>query len=81
MNEEEITRRLTKIDQLMNQLIHALMQTGMTYRQAGGRSLRNAKEKEIVQGNQRRLRKAHTYLLPLEFSDCFTWLECGIMRQ
>src|ERR1700745_1147090 len=29
MDEEEISRRLTKVDQLMNQLIFAVMQTGM----------------------------------------------------
>jgi hypothetical protein len=34
MDEDEITRRLTKIDQLMNKLIFAFMQRGMSYRQA-----------------------------------------------
>jgi hypothetical protein len=34
MDEEEIARRLTKVDQLMNQLIFAFMQTGLSYRQA-----------------------------------------------
>jgi hypothetical protein len=34
MNEDEITRKLTKIDQLMNQVIFAFMKTGMSYRQA-----------------------------------------------
>ena len=34
MKQEEIARRLTKIDQLMNQLIFAFMKMGMSYRQA-----------------------------------------------
>jgi hypothetical protein len=34
MDEDEITGRLTKINQLMDQLIFAFMQMGMSYRQA-----------------------------------------------
>ena len=33
MDENEITRRLTKTNQLMDQLIFAVMQMGMSYRQ------------------------------------------------
>jgi hypothetical protein len=43
MNEEEIARRLTKLDQLMNQLIFALMQMGMSYRQAEEEMFRRLK--------------------------------------
>jgi RNA polymerase sigma factor for flagellar operon FliA len=39
MDEEEIARRLTKLDQLMNQRIFAYMQMGMSYRQAEEDSL------------------------------------------
>jgi|SRR6516225_1956897 hypothetical protein len=42
----------------MNELIYALMQTGMTYRQAEEESLQDAKENEIVKGSQRRLKAA-----------------------
>jgi hypothetical protein len=56
MDEEEIVRRLTKLDQLMNQLIFAFMQRGMSYRQAEEEMFQEAKEKEILQGNGRRLR-------------------------
>ena len=35
MTKDEFTRKLTKVNQIMNELIYALMQTGMTYRQAG----------------------------------------------
>jgi hypothetical protein len=34
MNKDEVARKLTKVNQLMDQLIFAFMQTGMTYRQA-----------------------------------------------
>ena len=34
MDEDEITGRLAKINQLMDQLIFAFMQTGMSYRHA-----------------------------------------------
>ena len=42
----------------MNELIYALMQTGMNLQAGRGRSLQDAKENEIVQGNQRRLKAA-----------------------
>jgi hypothetical protein len=32
MTKDEFTRKLTNIDRLMNELIFAFMQTGMTYR-------------------------------------------------
>jgi hypothetical protein len=34
MDEGEIARKLTKVNQLMDQLIFAFMQMGMSYRQA-----------------------------------------------
>jgi hypothetical protein len=34
MTKDEFTRKLTKVNQLTDQLIYALMQTRMTYRQA-----------------------------------------------
>ena len=34
MNKDEVARKLTKVNQLMNELIFAFMQTGMTYKQA-----------------------------------------------
>jgi hypothetical protein len=34
MNKEEVARKLTKVNQLMDQLIFAFMQTGMSYRRA-----------------------------------------------
>ena len=34
MTKDEFTRKLTKVNQIMNELMYALMQTGMTYRQA-----------------------------------------------
>jgi hypothetical protein len=34
MTKDEVARKLTKIDKLMNELIFAFMQTGMSYRQA-----------------------------------------------
>ena len=34
MTKDEFTRKLTKVNQIMNELIFALMQTGMSYREA-----------------------------------------------
>ena len=34
MNKEEVARKLSKVHQLMDELIYAFMQTGMSYRQA-----------------------------------------------
>jgi len=45
MDEEEIARKLTKVDQLMNQLIFAFMQIGMSYRQAEEELFRRLKRK------------------------------------
>jgi hypothetical protein len=61
MNKDEVARKLTKIDKLMNELIFAFMQTGMTYRQGGGRTLQDAQEKETLEGNGKRLRKRLAY--------------------
>jgi hypothetical protein len=47
MDEEEITRRLTKLDQLMNKLIFAFMQSGMSYRQAEEELFRRLKRKRL----------------------------------
>jgi hypothetical protein len=56
MNEDEVTRKLTKLDQLMNQLIFAFMQTGMSYRQAEEelctRLKRKRFTKEITEENE-----------------------------
>jgi hypothetical protein len=35
MTKDEFTKKFTKVNQLMNELIFALMQTGMSYRHAG----------------------------------------------
>jgi hypothetical protein len=34
MTKDEFTRKFAKLNQIMNELIFAFMQTGMTYRQA-----------------------------------------------
>jgi len=47
MDEEEITRRLTKLDQLMNQLIFGFMQKGMSYREAEEELFRRLKRKRF----------------------------------
>ena len=45
MNKDEVARKLTKVNQLTNELIYALMQTGMTYRQAEEETFRMLKIK------------------------------------
>ena len=47
MDEEEITRRLTKLDQLMNTLIFAFMQRGMSYREAEEELFKRLKRKRF----------------------------------
>jgi len=34
MNKDEVVRKLTNVNQMMDELIYALMQTGMSYRHA-----------------------------------------------
>jgi hypothetical protein len=51
MEEDEIARRLTEIDQLMNQLIFALMKAGMSYRQAEEEMFRRLKRRRWDQHN------------------------------
>jgi hypothetical protein len=34
VTKDEVARKLTKVNQLMDELIYAFMQTGMSYRQA-----------------------------------------------
>ena len=48
MDQDEITRSLTEIDQLMNQLIFAFMKTGMSYRQAEEEMFRRLKRKRLA---------------------------------
>ena len=52
MNEDEIARNLTKIDQLLNQLIFAFIQTGMSYRQAEEELFRRLKRKRFIKKTQ-----------------------------
>ena len=47
MDEEEITRSLTKLDQFMNKLIFAFMQKGISYRQAEEELFRRLKRKRF----------------------------------
>jgi hypothetical protein len=47
MDEDEITGRLTKINQLMDQLIFAFMQMEMSYRQAEDELFRRLKRKRF----------------------------------
>ena len=47
MNKEEVARKLAKLDQLMNELIFAFMQTGMTYKQAEEEVFRMLKRKRL----------------------------------
>jgi uncharacterized protein YjhX (UPF0386 family) len=52
MNEDEITRKLTNFDQLMNQLIFAFMKTGMSYREAEEELFRRLKRKRLSQESE-----------------------------
>jgi hypothetical protein len=52
MDEEEIARMLTQLDQLMNKLIFAFMQGGMTYRQAEEELFGRLKRKRFLKGGK-----------------------------
>ena len=45
MTKDEFTRKFAKLNQIMNELIFAFMQTGMTYRQAEEETFRMLKMK------------------------------------
>jgi hypothetical protein len=47
MNKDEVARKLTKINQLMDQLIFAFMQTAMSYKQAEEEVFRVLKIKRL----------------------------------
>ena len=43
MTKDEVTRKLTKVNQTLDELIYGLMQTGMSYKQAEGEVFRMLK--------------------------------------
>ena len=45
MTKDEFTGKLVKLNQIMNELIFAFMQTGMSYRQAGEEVFKMLKRK------------------------------------
>ena len=47
MNKDEVASKLTKIDKLMNELIFAFMQSGMSYKQAEEEVFRMLKRKRL----------------------------------
>ena len=47
MNKDEVARKLSKVNQLMDQLIFAFMQTGMSYRYAEEEVFRMLKRKRL----------------------------------
>ena len=52
MDEEEITRGLTKLHQLMNKLIFAFMKMGMSYKQAEEEMFRRLKQKGFFEESE-----------------------------
>ena len=46
MNKNEIARKLTRINQITEEVIYGLMQTGMTYRQAEEEVFRMLRERD-----------------------------------
>jgi hypothetical protein len=61
MTKDEFTSKFTKVNQIMNELIYALMQTGMTYRQAEEEVFRMLKRKRSSKETKVRLRKGSTH--------------------
>ena len=47
MTKDEVARKLSKVNQLMDELIYAFMQTGMSYRQAEEEVFRMLKRKRL----------------------------------
>ena len=48
MNKEEVAKKLAKLDQIMNELIFAFMQSGMSYKQAEEEVFRMLKRKRLL---------------------------------
>ena len=46
MNKNEVARKLTKVNQIMEEVIYGLTQTGMTYRQAEEELFRRLKKRD-----------------------------------
>jgi hypothetical protein len=46
MTKDEFTRKLAKLNQIMDELIYALMQTGMSYKQAEDEFFRRLRERD-----------------------------------
>jgi hypothetical protein len=47
MTKDEFRRKLTKVDQILDELIYALMQTGMSYKNAEEEIFRMLKRKRL----------------------------------
>ena len=47
MNKEEVAKKLAKLDQIMNELVFAFMQSGMSYKQAEEEVFRMLKRKRL----------------------------------
>jgi uncharacterized protein YjhX (UPF0386 family) len=47
VTKDEVARKLSKVNQLMDELIYAFMQTGMSYRQAEEEVFRMLKRKRL----------------------------------
>ena len=79
MDEDEITGRLTKISQLMDQLIFVFMQMGMSYRQAEDELFRRLKRKGWLLPTRRR--SALALEPPAGLSDCVHVDVCDALSE
>ena len=52
MNKDEVARKLTKVNQLMDELIFAFMQAGMSYRQAEEQVFTMLKRMRVSKGTK-----------------------------
>jgi len=52
MNKHEVARKLTKVNQIMDELIYAFMQTEMSYKQAEEEVFRMVKRTRSTQGTE-----------------------------
>ena len=78
MTKDEVARKLTKIDKLMNELIFAFMQTGMSYRQAEEEIFTMLKRKRLSKETEDGSELTHTFSNPPVSQKCHEFVTCSL---
>ena len=78
MTKDEFTRKLAKLNQIMNELIYALMQTGMSYRQAEEEVFGMLKRKRLSKETEDGSELTHTFSNPPVSQKCHEFVTCSL---